>query len=278
MTDSHNGNDSIDNNGGEPVAFRSVLRIACILNCLSQGINTVTEIATSCQLNKSTAYRLLRAAEKAGLTMRDPYTRRYFLGPLVSEIASNPYIPHEQLVECAIIEMNLLSEYTRESIGLHVLSGFHNLLLVHEIPSVHELRVEAKNRIHTGLHTGGTSKSLLAQLNSKTLKIVLNGLDFTPLTPYSIKNREELTAQLKEVRRRGYAIDFSEKLEGVMCISVPLKNYVLPSAISILGPESRIKPNLDEYIDVLLSSGSRVRQNLSRIFTTATHRSWALPN
>ena len=263
-------NSSSGNENLEPVAFKSVFRIANILHCLSKGINSVTEIANVCNLNKSTVYRLLQSSEKAGLTMRDPFNHRYFLGPLITEIASNPYVPHEQLVLCSVRDMNSISEHSGESVALHVLTGFHNMVLVHEIPSTHDIRIVVKNRIHTGLHTGATCKALLSQLKGKMLKMVLNNLDFKPITKYSIADKEELLEQLKQVKGQGYATDFSEKMVGIMCLSVPIKNYVLPAALSILGPEDRVKPRMNDYIYRLLSGSTNIERALSQLLLSQT--------
>ncbi|MGD9143686.1 MAG: IclR family transcriptional regulator [Dehalococcoidia bacterium] len=250
----------------ESISFKSIHRVARILRCLSEGLNTVTEISSECNLNKSTVYRLLRTGEKAGLFIRDPFKRRYFLGTLITEIASNPYVPHEQLVLCAIREMTGISEYTRESIGLHVLTGFYNMLLVYEIPGKHDLQFVAKDRLHTHLHTGGTCKVLLSQLKGRMLDKLINQLDFTPITPYSIKDREQLKSELKQVKRQGFGIDMNEKVEGMMCLSAPIRNYVLPAAFSVLGPISRIEPDMDDYIEKLHTSRMKIERNLSQVF------------
>ena len=258
--------DDVTNNITDPdderAAFKSILRMALILRCINDGVNSVTEIANKCNLHKSTVYRLLKTAEKAGFIVRDSFNRRYLLGPLITEIASNPYVPHEQLVLCAIKEMNIIAEYTRESIGLHVLTGFYSMMLVHEIPSTHDLRIVARNRIHSDLHTGASSKALLSQLNGRILKMVLEGQDFTPLTPYSITDVGELTRQLQQIRQLGYAIDFSEVLEGMMCISAPIRTYSLPTTMGILGPENRIKPRMEDYIKQLLICREKIEKNL----------------
>jgi DNA-binding IclR family transcriptional regulator len=258
-------NHTITESEVESSAFKSILRMALILRCISNGVNTVTEIAKKCNLHKSTVYRLLKTAEKAGFIVRDPFNRRYLLGPLVTEIASNPYVPHEQLVLCAIKEMTAISDYTKESIGLHVLTGFYNIMMVHEIPSTHDLRFVASNRMHSGLHTGASSKALLSQLKGRILKLVLNNQDFTPLTPYSITSVTELKRQLQYIRRLGYATDFSEVVEGIMCISVPIRTYSLPATMGILGPENRIKPKMEDYVNRLLVYRGKIEQNLANI-------------
>jgi len=249
----------------EPQAFKSVTRTAAVLRCLSKGINSVTDIAMECKLNKSTTYRLLKTMENSRLVIQDPFEHRYFLGPLITEIASNPYVPHEQLVLCSLKEMKALSDLTGESIGLHILIGFQTMFLVHEIQSTFDMQIVARYRTHTGLHTGGTSKALLSQLHGRYLKIVLDNLDFKPFTKYSVPNLEELKQQLKKVQKTGYAEDISERMEGVICLSVPIKNYILPASLSILGPENRIKPRRDEYLAKLIECGVNIQKKLDQM-------------
>ena len=177
----------------EPAALKSVFRTANILSCLSKGIDSITEIATVCKLNKSTIHRLLKALGEARITMRDPITRRYYIGPLIAEIASNPYFTHEHLGLCAINEMRYLSDFTGESIGLNVLIGLQNVLL-HEIPSTYDLQIVAKKRISSNIHAGAASKVLLSQLDTKKLKIIMANLTLEPLTERTVTDKDELVA------------------------------------------------------------------------------------
>ena len=130
----------------KPPLFKSIYRTADILNCLNKGIITVSEIATTLKINKSTVYRLLQALGEAEITLRNPINRQYYIGPLIAKIAANPYITHNTLVLCAINEMERLSALTGESIAVNVLIGINNYLL-HEIPSTHDIQIVARKRI-----------------------------------------------------------------------------------------------------------------------------------
>jgi DNA-binding IclR family transcriptional regulator len=59
-------------NGKKETAVQSVRRAAEILNCISNGMSSVTDIAERCNLSKSTVHRLLKALGESELVMQDP--------------------------------------------------------------------------------------------------------------------------------------------------------------------------------------------------------------
>jgi DNA-binding IclR family transcriptional regulator len=201
---------------------------------------------------------------EAGLATMDPISHRYYIGPLVAEISSNPYVTHENLVSCAISEMRALSDFTGESIGLSVLIGLQSVIL-YEIPSTFDLKIVGKKKIVPHLHAGAQGKALLSQLNNKDLKIALLNLVLEPLTEHTTTFEDELIAQLRQIRIQGYTTSYGERIEGAMCISAPINNYILPASISILGPEIRVKPRANEFVAKVMESTGRIRHNLARV-------------
>lgn len=248
----------------KPSPYKSIERTAAILNCINKGIVTVSGIANALKIDKSTIYRLLQALNKAGITLRNPINRQYYIGPLITQLTENPGITHSTLVFSAINEMEHLSELTGESIAVSVLIGVFRYIL-HEIPSIHEIQIVAKKRIGTDLHAGATSRILLAQLNSKDLKKALNRISFTQLTDRTITSKDLLIEQLKQDRQHGYAIGCSERAAGAMSISVPIRNYSIPASLGILGLEDRMKPKTAEYIENLVKAAAHVEYNISML-------------
>ena len=63
----------------------------------------------------------------------------------------------------------------------------------------------------------------------------------TPLTPYTIVERDALVRDLEETRERGYAIDRQENYVGVTCFAFPLRFVEPPfDAISCSVPIERL--------------------------------------
>jgi DNA-binding IclR family transcriptional regulator len=249
----------------KPTSLRAALRTANVLTCLSHGIVTVTEIAEICKLNKATVHGLLQVLCEAGIVMQDPINHRYFIGPLIMEIASNPFVTHENLISCALNEMTSLSALSGETIGLVILVGMQ-VVTLHEIPSTYEIKIVGKSRIAGKLHAGATGKLLLSQLNSKELKTALANMVLEPVTEYTVTRKDQLIAQIKQIKDQGYAVSFGDRILEAMNISAPINNYVLPASINILGPATRIKPRMNEYIQALKASGLHIQENLKQTF------------
>lgn len=262
-----NKNSIILDSSQKPAAVQSVFRAANILTCLSQGIYSITDIAGVCHLNKATVHRLLKALVESNLAIQDPINHLYYLGQSIAKIVASPHTTHEYLVTCAIKSMVRLSDYTEETVFLSILLGLQYLNL-HEIPSKHDLRVVQVNKKSGYVPAGAASKILLSQLDKKQLKIAFLNMNFeSPLGNISF-NPEKLKIQLKEIRRQGYAVSYGERVKGCVCISAPVSNYELPVALSIIGPENRIKPRINDFIEEIMAAAATLSENVNKSLKT----------
>ncbi len=243
-------------------SFKAVARTAQIFKLLQHHVMTVTEIADALGIHKSTSHRLLEAMETAGLVIHNKLNRRYYIGPLISELASDPDVTHEYLIACALNPMKRLAEQTKESIGLNILIGLSNILLS-EIPSNYNLQIVAKKKIHNNLHAGAGGKIMLSQLSPKELDIAISNLDFKPITERTVTSKDELLAQIDRVRQQGYGISYGERISEAMDICIPVRNYFVPSFLGILGPENRMKPKTDEYLKYIQEARDEIEKNIS---------------
>jgi IclR family transcriptional regulator, KDG regulon repressor len=244
-------------------AVKSIYRAANILSCVSNGYNSITDIAEHCQLSKSTVHRLLKALGESNLIVQDPVSREYYLGQLLTKLVSRPQITHEYLIACSNKEMNHLSEITRETICIGILQGL-KYAGIREIPSKHQLRVvEAEPNLSSPLYAGAGGKMLLSLLSNKELKIALKNIQLEPITERTNTSIEELIQQIKLIRQQGYCITTDEVVMGAMCLAAPIHNYVLPASISIIGPTDRLKPKVDSFLEILLSGTDRISRQLA---------------
>ena len=113
------------------------------------------------------------------------------------------------------------------------------------------------------IYAGASVKSLLSLLNDKQLKIALDLINITQATERTVTNKELLQLQIKEVRQQGYVVSYGERNFGGMCISAPIQGYMLPVALSIIGPESRLQQRAKEVIEELKAGVARISANIS---------------
>jgi IclR family KDG regulon transcriptional repressor len=243
-------------------AYKSIARAAKILSCLSDGKNSVTEIAQHCELSKPTVSRLLAALEKSNLAIRDPVHRKYFLGYLLNRLVANPKTTHLNLITWSAKEMNNLSEICGETVVLDVLVGIRNIRL-HMIPSIYNIRVYDDNYDLTSLNIQGAAiKALLSQLDRRALALMTNYINLEDTTKNYTFEKKKILSQLNQIREQGYAISRGERIAGAVAISAPIRGYYLPAALTVLGVESRFEPKVAELLPEIIASANRISSNL----------------
>jgi IclR family KDG regulon transcriptional repressor len=253
------------NTGNNHALIRSVHRAVNILMCLSNGTNTLTGITTITRLTKPTVYRILKTLEELHMAAYDPIGRRYYLGPLITKLASNPKTNHYDLITCALEEIKRLWDLTGENVELNIMVG-NQYDRLYEIMGKHKLKVYEGADPVGPVFVGSAAKVLLSQLDDRQLKLVLKNINIKQVTEYSVTDKNLLLTQIRETRQKGYAISYGERIAGALCISAPVKNYFWPLALSLVAPESRLTPIVADVIKKVMSSAERITENIKEFY------------
>jgi len=251
--------------GGSTANSTSLRRATDILNCLSHDINTITDVADYLGYSTSTVHRLLQNLNTLGWVIQDKNNHKYYLGPMVNQLSSNQISAHKYLIMHAGREMTHLSTITGETISLAIMFKFHHMLL-HEISSKYELKINEESKILNPIYIGATAKMLLSQLADKEIKAVLKHVKDDLIIGKSANIQLELATQIEGIRQQGYCITCGERIPGALCISAPIINYICPATLNILGPEDRLKPNVSNYIKELQTSTGRISEDIAGVF------------
>jgi IclR family transcriptional regulator, KDG regulon repressor len=243
----------------------SIAHATDILICIGNDFHGLTDIARECNLGKSTVHRVLKLLEQSRFVVQDTINRRYYLGPLLTRLTSNPVTTHEYLIMYASEEMRRLSLVTEETVMLDIMIGTQSFSLF-EVPSRHDLKVSQQDTMPGPLLTGASFKVLLSQLNDKQLNTALENITLQRPTERSVTDKEVLKNQIKETRQLGFTVSRGEWINGVMCISFPVINYTLPLSLNVVGPESRLRQREQEVIEEIKKSSSRISASILRIF------------
>jgi DNA-binding IclR family transcriptional regulator len=242
------------------VPTQTISRAADILKVLNEGKLGVTAISKKVGIHKASVHRLLSSLEAKGFATKDLYSKEYCLGPVFLTLASNYIGGHQNLCMFAYSEMEHLWRLSGETVSLLIQVGMHAVCL-EELGSTKSTKnVMGKGNI-LPLYAG-SGKALLAQLPSDKLKVVLDNIQLDPLGPNTITDKDTLIAEIDKIRKLDHATSFNEKDAGGAGISVPIKNYVCPATLSIIGPESRLTPNIKSLLGSLKSSVERISERL----------------
>ncbi len=249
--------------GEDSPAVKSIARAVNVLSCLGDGLNTLTDIATRCGLTKSTVHRLLRALEDAGLATQHREDHRYYLGPLMTRLVTNPQAVHTNLVSCALGQMERLSALFGEMVELCVMPALQNLT-VYEIRGTYDLTV-APDIASLGVpYAGSFYRMQLAQLSDTRLRVVMKNLFSREIQGFGKASRDEYLRKIQEARRQGYTVSIEERLPGVIGVAAPIRHYTCPAVIGVVGPEHRMRARTGGVIREVLASVREVSENVSR--------------
>lgn len=258
--------------GDAPVAGAALLGKACdVLEAVaaSPGGMGQGELATRLGLPRTTVYRILAALTARGLLRQDPSRRVYALGFRLLEMvqgpglaASDPAAP--DLAAVAAPELRALRDATGETAYIAVLEG-HEVLSFGKFEGAHEQRSAARLGQRKPLHCTSLGKAMLAFLPEREQAALLRRLPLPGLTPNTLTDRRRLTAALRIIRARGFAIDDEEILPGVRCVGAPILDGQgrMRGALSVAGPAFRMtRERLELLGPELAAAGRRVGASL----------------
>jgi DNA-binding IclR family transcriptional regulator len=241
--------------------IKSIYRSAEILKAIYSGVNRLTDISYSLNLNKSTTHRLLKALEQSGFITQDSQNRKYLPGHLIFRLASNPIFSHQLLVVACHGEMYHLRDLTKESIALHIPIGSQRICLA-EVPSNQDIVYVSGVGNLAPIYIGSAGKVLLSEMRNENFELLLSGMKLLPIGPRTIVDKKKLTREIEKIRMLGYATSHEERLVGGVAISVPIKHYVCPASLSILAPYFRFGAKMMNFLDELKLSATRISANI----------------
>ena len=247
--------------------INSIVRAVNILRVISEGSNHLSEISKKVQLSKATVHRILKTLEETDLVKQDPLNRHYFLGPLIIGLASSTEVAHNFLVYCSDQELLRLRDFSHETVNLQIRTGLQRIC-IKEIESLESIKyISGMGSVHP-LYLGSAGKILLSEMTDQEMQSLLEHIDLLPVCVNTITDRDTLTGEIEKIRSQGYAESFSERIRGSASISVPIRNYSCPVALSVLGPVNRFDSgSMKKCLTEMLRSAETISSLLTRNHT-----------
>ena len=229
----------------------------------SLGVN---EIAKLCEINPSTAYRILKTLEQKGWVFQCD-DDRYISGGKISFVTekNNLFLA---LKEVALFTMEkYTSEYGR-AMNLLVRDGMNCVVLQQSrTKSIVDYVPPLGSKLPFYACAGG--KILLSELPIPLIDELLNTCIMEPLTNYTITDPDKFLHELRNVSKQGVAFDHRESSENGSCIAVAVrdKTGTIIAALSFSGFVNIEQiESLKEYLPVLNKAAKEISDNLFSCF------------
>ena len=228
--------------GGNP--SQSVDRAITVLEIIARlGEASVSEVASSVNVHRSTISRLLTVLEARGMVAMAGVRGRYRLGPNILRLAGAVTSPLDVAVQgtdiCEQLAANL-----GETVNIAVTRG-SSAVNVYQAAGAAAITVDSWVGRPTPLHATSSGKVLLAWLAPAMAEAALSTA-LPAFTAQTITDAEVLRRQLSNVRITGYAMTISELEVGLNAIAAPVRGPggVVVAALSVSAPSYRLPPEL----------------------------------
>lgn len=223
----------------------------------------LTDLARQLGYSKSTTHGLVHALLQEGALAREQKGRRFFLGPVVSDLTftSWNYLKVNELTQPII---NAIRDAVGETVFFGVLINKRVIILAIAEAAV-PLKISGSTGTSISLFAGAVGKVFLADAKINLVKQLLKNKKLPRYTPRSIWKEGAYLEELSKVRKTGYAVDNEEYLTGLKAVAVALHNQKgPPMAVWVVGLSSGMNTDkMDRTIECLVSKADMLRQTLA---------------
>jgi len=230
--------------GAEPGADTPALRLFGLLEVIAANDRHVTlqSLAEDTGLPKPTLHRMLQQLELAGLLQREVDGRHYSSGVRLRRLAENLLLNNTHHGARRMVLRHLVDE-VGESCNITALAG-SEVVYLDRVETAAPLRFYLHPGSRVPAHCSASGKIFLSQMSPMQRRRLLAHAPLTAYTARTITDLDKLEAEVKRVRRDGFAIDDEEFLPGLVCVAVlvPAASGRSNLCVAAQAPTMRLTP------------------------------------
>ncbi len=222
----------------------------------------VTVLSKRLGLHKNNVFRLLATLEHRGYIEQNALSENYRLGPKTLQIGAI-FVDQRECRRKARPLLENLTKASGETTVVAVLRG-NKVIYMDSVESTKTVRAVSRIGAMHPAHCAAVGKVQLAALQTAEIERLYPEMELTPLTDKSIKTRDALLNDLKNIAEKGYALENEEADLDVRSIAVPVRDFsrTVIGAAAIVGPVHRLTDERLEK-DGLISMLQEVGQAIS---------------
>ena len=220
----------------------SFLRVFGVLEFVINASSpiTATQLSRSIGLPVATVHRICKMLVEQRLLQYEIDGKRLIGGPRMFDFATRVLSgSHFDLERRAILEA-LVNE-VGETCNISIPDGTR-MIYAERVEAHWPLRVQLSAGAHVPMHCTASGKLYLSQLEPSVADNILTCLELQKHTRRSINSVDKLKTELARIRKRGYATDNEEFIEGLVAVSVPILDSTgrFCAGLAVHGPKMRL--------------------------------------
>lgn len=219
---------------------------------------TFTEVVTLTGLGRTNAHKILKTLVSLNCLAQDHSGGPYRLGPMLFELGSR-YLAQLNLRRVAMPYLIKLSEVFDDTVYLCI-EDKGEALCLERIDGPSPIQVTVLQRGgRMPLYAGAAPMAILSGMQDDRIVQIMRESGFTRFTEHTVRNADQLLANVKQVRKQGYSVSWEDVTIGVASFGAPVRDSSgkVIGAISIGGLVSRFEGEKRDYFINLMKETSR---------------------
>lgn len=222
----------------------------------------IIEISNNTGIEKSAVQRMANSLTRTGYFIRDPQTRKYYIGPKALQLGYG-YLVSSPLVTAAMPHLFYLSETVDEPLSLSVMLE-NKMIMIVRIRKSSFHHPHAFQGEQQPIYCTAPGRAILAHMPRQEANEILGAVQRKKLTPFTKIGIDEIGHDLDLTLSRGYAIQEDEFTLGEINFGAPIFDAndcpVAAIAIGVLkskGASAELESKITPALLVTASSISK---------------------
>lgn len=225
----------------------------------------VTELSKKININKSTLHGIMKTLVQRNYLRQNKKNNKYMLGVKLLELGV--------LVQKTFPVTNISKEHLENLVNKHKETVHVAILEEDEVVFIDKLESSQSIRMVSDIgkrlpaHSTALGKVLLAHLPEEKKKKFTNK-NLEKLTSNTITDSSKLLKELEKIKDNGYAFDDQEVIDGVRCVSAPIRNFSgeVIAALSVSGPAFRMESDkIKKIINDVVKTANNISKELGYV-------------
>lgn len=222
---------------------------------------SVTDVAITLEIPKSSASRLLSTMRKSEIISQLSKGGSYAVGPLARRLGVL-YSSNISTQDVIREGMKELATETGHSCWMSVLSGA-DISIVDGVHGGYPIRLVVEVGSQLPAHATAAGKALLARLDDERVSALFRSAQLPVYTQCTLSSLDRLLSELATIRARGWAETRQEIVDGITSISVALEASAESAgiALSVSYPMANLSEEQQQDVrNALLRNAKRLGQ------------------
>lgn len=209
---------------------------------------SITDLCHILGMKKSNVHRILDTLY-AHHYVEKTVNGRYRLGWELYHLGNTVPLQHTLTTIDYTHFLETLCHKYSESISVGKLDN-DEILTIYSIEPNTKLRASSQIGLKDPLYATGKGKLFLSERTDKQIYDYYREHKVIAFTNKTIITANKMVNELMSVRKNGYAMDCEEQCDGLICFSMPVRDFTgtIVAAISVSGPSQRILPKIENGI------------------------------